>query len=236
MNPSPCRVHVSSDSLACFTLTAALRTEQVVRSRVAEVLEQRIWRFAFQIGPPTVFEELLRAFDRSEQLGDSFPQPTLLRTCLLFHVPFHEGTAASLYAEPVERAERVGLCRAERAWLDAELGARLSFWQVVHRERKGWLAVDTMSGDLVELSRHDVPAWFLPNPKQVFFGRVLQQDGRAVVRGVEEEYLSGRSAEMAIRLVQGTVGATQTERLLAIWDELVPRVDRAATDEMDLTG
>lgn len=233
MNPPPCRVHAGSDSLTCFTLLAGLRTEQVVRSRVASVLEERVWRFALALGPPAFFDDLLRAFDRSEQSSDSFPLPGLLRTTLLFHVPFHGRPAAAQYAAHEGRA---GLCRAESAWLDTELGARLSFWQVVHRDAKGWLAVDTMSGDLVELARQDVPAWFLPNVNQVFFGRVLRQEGKAIVRGVEEDTLSGRAAEMAIRLVQGTAGATQPERLLAIWDELCTREDRAATDEMDLTG
>lgn len=232
MNP-PCRVHLGADSLTCFTLSAALRTEHVVRMRVAEHLEKRIWRFAMEAGASELFEELLRAFDRREGWRDSIPAPALLRSCLVFHVSFEGARPAAAAFMEIEGAT---LCRAERAWLEVEREARLSFWQVVHRAPKGWLAVDTMSGELVELAREDVPAWFLPNPKEVFFGRVLRQEGRAIVRGVEETYLSGQDAQMAIRLVQGTIGATQPERLFAIWDELVPREDRAGTDELDLTG
>lgn len=235
MNPPPaaCRVHTGADSLTCFTLSTALRTEHLVRTRIAELLEKRIWRFAIEAGASDLFGELLRAFDRREGWRDAFPMPTLLRSSLLFHVPLeNERSAATAFAD----IDGATLCRAEHAWLDVERNARLSFWQVVHRDRKGWLAVDTMSGELVELAREDVPAWFLPDPKGVFFGRVLRHEGRAVVRGVEESYLTGEKAELAIRLVQGTTGATQAERLFAIWDEFVPREDRVGTDELDLTG
>lgn len=226
-------MHRGADSLTCFTLSAALSTEHVVRTRVAELIEKRIWRFAMEAGASELFDELLRAFDRREGWRDSVPPPTLLRSCLVFHVALeNERSAATVFAE----IDGGTLCRAESAWLEVERDARLSFWQVVHRRPAGWLAVDTMSGELVELAREDVPAWFLPDPKQVFFGRVLRQDGKAIVRGVEDAYLSGPEAELAIRLVQGTTGATQPERLLAIWDELVPREDHTRTDEMDLTG
>ncbi|MBK7862503.1 MAG: SEC-C domain-containing protein [Archangiaceae bacterium] len=163
-------------------------------------------------------QALERAAD--EAFGKRQPSPGLGPLVLAFEAPIDGAPVArKLLSDPAERLDD-----AERKWVERELEAHVSVWEVLRVEQgRGFEAIDLLGG--VRLFIDEVLASQDLVARDVVLARVVRTETVNLLAGVHESLLPPSLAEGLVRTARaeklGAGSWKRTVRLLALWDDAV---------------